>query len=171
MNQFIKPAISVLLGLKLPNGTVEKRFAPLLSFVGRHCAAFEKCLYPECFGAVLQCLWKLLVKVCCWPLCIVCMCVCMCVYVCVCVLVFVCVRMCVCTCVCVHVCVCMCVYVCVCVCACAHKCSQFSGPHVQDLEAEAVMLRTLKDPVTEKARLLLHLTSVSTPAVCTCTCV
>ena len=34
----------------------------------------------------------------------------------------------------------------------------------QDLEAEAVALRALKDPVTEKARLLLHLTSVSAPA-------
>ena len=65
MNQFIRPAISVLLGLKLTNGTVEKRFAPLLSFVGRHCVAFEKYLYPQGFGDVLLCLWNLLVKVCC----------------------------------------------------------------------------------------------------------
>ena len=34
----------------------------------------------------------------------------------------------------------------------------------QDLEVEAVALRALKDPVTEKARLRLHLTSVSAPA-------
>ena len=118
MNQFIKPAISLLLGLKLPNGTVEKRFAPLLSFVSRHCVAFEKYLYPDCLGNVLQCLWRLLVKVC------HCVCVSLCVCPCVCVLV--CVSLCVCPCVCVLVCVCpcVCVLVCVslCVCVCVSVC-------------------------------------------------
>ena len=162
MNQFIRPAISVLLGLKLTNGTVEKRFAPLLSFVGRHCVAFEKYLYPQGFGDVLLCLWNLLVKVCCLsahvlrgvpmssggvpmssggvPM--------------------------------------------------SSGCVPMSSGGVpmssgcvpmssggvpmtspvipflmpQDLEVEAVALRALKDLVTEEARLLLHLTSVSAPA-------
>ena len=138
MNQFIRLAISVLLGLKLANGTVEKHFAPLLSFVGRHCVAFEKYLYPQGFGDVLLCLWNLLVKVCCLS----------------------------------SGCVSMssgCVPV-------SSGCVSMSSGGVpmsapvipflmpQDLEAEAVALRALKDPVTVKARLLLHLMSVSAPA-------
>lgn len=91
MNMFFKPALSLLLELKLIDYPIDKRLLPLLTFLERHRLALQKYLYPACFSVTMEYLWEYI---------------------------------------------------------------------LQDLEAEAVQLRTKKRPVTDRAQMLLQALSI-----------
>ncbi len=64
MNRFFKPALSLLLDLKLGNCPIDRRLDPLKTFLTRHCTALKKYLYPECFNKLVNCLWCYILEVC-----------------------------------------------------------------------------------------------------------
>ena len=87
MNKFFKPALSLLLELRLGDCSIDKRLRPLVTFLGRHRTALKRYIYPECFSKIILLLWKHILQVC----------VCAWVWVCTCrACVRVCVRACVC---------------------------------------------------------------------------
>ena len=135
MNKFFKPALSLLLDLRLKDCKIDKRLYPLITFLSRHRNALRKYIYPECFNTIMQYLWECIIQV------AVCLSVCLsamqCVYL-------------------LHVCVCS-------VCTSStyvSVCDSVSVPSPQDLEEEVVKLRTRKRPVTDRAQMLLQTLSV-----------
>jgi len=54
MNKFFKPALSLLLELKLGECSIEKRLYPLTTFLTRHRSALQKYIYPECFATTMK---------------------------------------------------------------------------------------------------------------------
>ena len=63
MNKFFKPALSLLLDLKLIDYPIDKRLLPLLTFLERHRLALQKYLYPECFSVAMEYLWGYILQV------------------------------------------------------------------------------------------------------------
>lgn len=63
MNKFFKPALSLLLELKLGDCSIEKRLYPLITFLARHRSALQKYIYPECFSTVMQYMWSCILQV------------------------------------------------------------------------------------------------------------
>ena len=63
MNKFFKPALSLLLDLKLIDYPIDKRLLPLLTFLERHRLALKKYLYPECFNVAMEYLWGYILQV------------------------------------------------------------------------------------------------------------
>ena len=64
MNKFFKPALSLLLELKLGECGIERRLHPLITFLTRHRSALQKYIYPECFHTLMNYLWNYIVQVC-----------------------------------------------------------------------------------------------------------
>ena len=63
MNKFFKPALSLLLELKLGECSIEKRLCPLVTFLSRHRHALQKYIYPDCFSRIMQFLWEYILQV------------------------------------------------------------------------------------------------------------
>ena len=63
MNKFFKPALSLLLELKLEDCSIQKRLCPLITFLARHRSALQKYIYPECFSTVMQYMWGYILQV------------------------------------------------------------------------------------------------------------
>ncbi len=63
MNKFFKPALSLLLDLRLAACRIEKRLNPLVTFLDRHRTALRKYVYPECFDTIMKYLWECIVQV------------------------------------------------------------------------------------------------------------
>ena len=63
MNRFFKPALTLLLELKLGDCPISRRLDPIVTFLTRHCKALKQHLYPECFQILIQILWKLILQV------------------------------------------------------------------------------------------------------------
>ena len=63
MNKFFKPALSLLLELKLEDCSIQKRLCPLITFLARHRSALQKYIYPECFSTVMQHMWGYILQV------------------------------------------------------------------------------------------------------------
>ena len=63
MNKFFKPALSLLLELKLGECGIERRLHPLITFLTRHRSALQKYIYPECFHTLMNYLWNCILQV------------------------------------------------------------------------------------------------------------
>ena len=63
MNKFFKPALSLLLELKLEECSIEKRLYPLTTFLTRHRSALQKYIYPECFATTMKYMWDYILQV------------------------------------------------------------------------------------------------------------
>ena len=63
MNKFFKPALSLLLELKLGECSIEKRLYPLTTFLTRHRSALQKYIYPECFATTMKFMWDYILQV------------------------------------------------------------------------------------------------------------
>ena len=63
MNRFFKPALSLLLELKLGNCPISRRLEPLATFLSRHCTALKRYLYPSCFAQLMKFLWTYILEV------------------------------------------------------------------------------------------------------------
>lgn len=64
MNKFFKPALSLLLELRLGESGIERRLHPLITFLTRHRSALQKYVYPECFHTLMNYLWGFILQVC-----------------------------------------------------------------------------------------------------------
>ena len=63
LNKFFKPALSLLLELKLVNYPLDKRLLPLITFLERHRLALKKYLYPASFNTTMELLWECILQV------------------------------------------------------------------------------------------------------------
>lgn len=63
MNNFFKPALSLLLELKLVDYPLDKRLLPLVTFLERHRLALAKYLYPATFIVTMELLWGCILQV------------------------------------------------------------------------------------------------------------
>lgn len=63
MNKFFKPALSLLLELKLGDCSIERRLDPIITFLKRHFKALEKYLYFDCFKQLMNYLWTFVLEV------------------------------------------------------------------------------------------------------------
>jgi hypothetical protein len=62
MNKFFRPALSLLLDLKLGECSIEKRLYPLITFLARHRSALQKYIYPECFNTTMEFMWDCIIQ-------------------------------------------------------------------------------------------------------------
>lgn len=63
MNKFFRPALSLLLELKLGECSIERRLHPLITFLTRHRSALQKYIYPKCFHSLMNYLWSCILQV------------------------------------------------------------------------------------------------------------
>ena len=63
MNRFFKPALSLLLDLKLGGCPIDRRLDPLTTFLSRHFTALKKYLYPKCYQQLVDFLWGYILEV------------------------------------------------------------------------------------------------------------
>ncbi|XP_019857507.1 PREDICTED: uncharacterized protein LOC109585810 isoform X2 [Amphimedon queenslandica] len=62
MNKFFKPALTLLLDLKLGDCPINRRLNSLVEFLTRHMRALSKHLYPKCYSSLIDLLWQTILQ-------------------------------------------------------------------------------------------------------------